>query len=105
MEQVALTATQGQAMSRDAQPGDQAAATLIWQIRVEGHLGPEWADWFGGFSLEPAGGGETLLSGSVVDQAALHGVLKRIRDLGLPLLALNRVENHPARAMPDREEA
>lgn len=105
MEQVALTATQGQAMSRDAQPGDQAAATLIWQIRVEGHLGPEWSDWFGGLTVEAVEGGETLLRGSVVDQAALHGVLKRLRDLGIPLIALNRLEDNPAYPQADREEA
>ena len=64
----------------------------IYQIRIKGHLGGEWTDWFGGLSITLEENGETLLTGPVVDQAALHGLLKKMRDLGLPLLLVNRVE-------------
>jgi hypothetical protein len=58
----------------------------IYHIRVKGELDQKWADWFGGFAMTSRDNGETLLSGAVVDQAALHGVLDRIHSLGLPLL-------------------
>ncbi len=61
-------------------------------IRVQGHLGAQWADWFGGFTLSWEEPGETVLVGQVVDQAALHGLLNAIRDLGLPLLEVVRLE-------------
>ena len=61
----------------------------IYQIRLQGQLGTQWADWFGELTIDVAGDGETVLTGPVVDQAALHGVLKKIRDLGLPLLSVN----------------
>lgn len=74
----------------------------IYQIRLKGHLGAQWMDWFDGMSITLKANGETLLTGLVVDQAALHGLLKRVRDLGLPLLALNRVEQQPdADAAPE----
>ena len=62
-----------------------------YHIRVRGHLDATWAAWFDGLTMTNEPGGETLLSGPLVDQAALHGVLLRIRDLGLPLLSVNRV--------------
>ena len=66
----------------------------IYHIRIEGHLGPHWSDWFGGLivTLDGDGDGETLLSGLVVDQAALHAVLRKVRDLGMPLLSVTRVK-------------
>ena len=64
---------------------------MIYQIRIQGHLGTEWTDWFEGLSITLQDNGETLLTGSVVDQAALYGLLRKVRDLGLPLLAVNRV--------------
>jgi len=63
---------------------------MVYQIRIQGHLGSEWTDWFAGLTLTLADNGETLLTGSVVDQAALYGVLRKVRDLGMPLLAVNR---------------
>jgi hypothetical protein len=65
-----------------------AASPLIYQIRVKGLLGPKWADWFGGLSIAPCANGDTVLTGPIADQAALFGVLKKLRDLGLPLLSL-----------------
>ena len=61
---------------------------LVYQIRIKGHLGREWADWFEGLTLTALDNGETLLTGAVVDQAALHGVLRKVRDVGLPLLSV-----------------
>jgi hypothetical protein len=62
-----------------------------YEIRVEGHLATDWSDWFEGLSIRQKSNGETVLSG-LLDQAALHGVLARVRDLGLVLVAVNRVE-------------
>jgi hypothetical protein len=64
----------------------------VYRIRVKGVLDAKWSDWFDGFSITPLVGGETLMSGPIADQAALHGLLNKIRDIGLPLLAVNRVE-------------
>ena len=64
----------------------------IYRIRVKGSLDPAWSDWFDGFTITPCGDDETLLAGSVADQVALHGVLAKIRDLGLPLLSIYRAE-------------
>jgi hypothetical protein len=65
---------------------------LVYQIRIKGHLGREWAEWFEGLALTALDNGETLLTGAVVDQAALHGVLRKVRDLGIPLLSVVRVK-------------
>jgi hypothetical protein len=62
-----------------------------YQIRVKGHLGAEWTDWFGGLTITLEDNGDTLLTGPVVDQAALHGLLKKVRDLGIPLVSVVRV--------------
>ena len=64
----------------------------FYRIRVGGHLDSGWSEWFGGLRLTHEANGETLLSGPIVDEAALHGVLAKVRDLGLPLLAVNRIE-------------
>jgi hypothetical protein len=73
---------------------------LIYQIRIKGHLGREWTDWFGGLTIRLTDNGETLLTGPVVDQAALHGLLRKVRDLGVPLLSVSRVKPGQAEA-PD----
>jgi hypothetical protein len=66
-----------------------------YEIRIGGRLAPRWATWFDGMTLTPAGDGTTVLVGPVADQAALHGVLARIRDLGLPLIAVARLDTDP----------
>ena len=62
----------------------------VYQIVVKGHLDSEWSDWFDGLTITLEDNGETILSGPLADQTALHGVLMKIRDLGLPLLSLTR---------------
>ena len=64
----------------------------IYQIRVRSHLGPEWADWFEGLTITLEEDGDMLLTGLVIDQAALHGLLKKVRDLGMPLVSVNPVQ-------------
>ena len=66
---------------------------MIYQIRIKGHLDTQWADWFENATIVLTEDGDTLLTCPVVDQAALHGLLKKVRDLGLPLLSVNRIES------------
>ena len=65
---------------------------MVYEIRIKGHLGRQWTDWFEGLTITLEDNGETLLTGPVVDQAALHGVLKKVRDVAMPLLSVNRVK-------------
>ena len=74
-----------------------------YQIRLKGHLGPQWAAYFDGFTLTNSENGEALLTGVIMDQAALHGVLAKIRDLGLPLLSVNRLTSGKASDDADSE--
>jgi len=60
---------------------------MVYEIRLEGHLGSWWTDWFGGLTITLQDNGDTLLTGPVADQAALHGLLKKVRDLGIPLIS------------------
>lgn len=64
---------------------------LVYQIRLEGHLDRQWAEWFGDVTITLADNGETLLTCPVVDQAALYGLLRKVRDLGLPLISVQQV--------------
>ena len=65
---------------------------MVYQIRIKGHLTSHWMGWFDGLTITLEEDGNTLLNGPVIDQAALHGILKKIRDLGLPLLSVNSVD-------------
>jgi hypothetical protein len=65
---------------------------IIYQIRLKGHLSSQWTDWFEGMTITLEDNGDTLLSGPVADQAALHGLLKKVRDLGLPLVSVCPLE-------------
>ncbi len=64
----------------------------VYEIRIKGHLGSQWTDWFEGLTITLEADGDTLLTGPVIDQAALHSLLKKVRDLGLPLVSVNQVE-------------
>jgi hypothetical protein len=68
---------------------------IFCQIRVKGHLSSQWADWFGGLEIENQPNGEAVLTGSLPDQAALYGILKRMCNLGLALISLNCVASSP----------
>lgn len=67
----------------------------IYEIRVEGHLGQQWTDWFEGLTITRETNGDTLITGLVADQAALYGLLKKVRDLGLPLFSVNCRDINP----------
>ena len=66
--------------------------TMFYEIRVQGHIGKSWSSWFEGMAIRHNESGETVLSGPLVDEAALHGVLAKIADLGLPLIEVKRKE-------------
>ena len=74
-------------MANTRNPTTDSGDPLVYQIRIKGHLGREWTEWFAGLAITLEDNGETLLTGPVVDQAALHGVLRKVRDLGMPLLS------------------
>jgi hypothetical protein len=71
--------------------------TDTYRIRVHGHIDDRWSDWFDGLTIERQADGTTLMAGTIADQAALHGVLARIRDLGLPLLDVSRLTDTAGR--------
>jgi hypothetical protein len=79
-------------MSDIRNPNTDIAQPIVYQIRLKGHLDSQWADWFGGLTITLEEDGNTLLTGPVVDQAALFGLLKKVRDLGLPLISIDCVE-------------
>jgi len=84
-------------MSNELNPATDFDEPQAYQIRLKGQLDSEWAEWFGGLTITPDDSGTTLLTGAGIDQAALHGVLKKLRDLGLILISINPIE-------PDRAE-
>jgi hypothetical protein len=69
---------------------------MVYQIRIKGHLDSQWTDWFEGLTITLEEDGDTLLTGPVADQAALHGLLRKVRDLGMPLVSVNRVRINEA---------
>ena len=79
-------------MSGPLKPKTDPGHPVVYQIGIEGHLGSQWTDWFEGLAITLEEGGETLLTGPVVDQAALYGLLKKVRDLGMPLLSVDPVK-------------
>lgn len=75
---------------RDRQP-PTTHLTTNYQIRVQGHLGPQWQAWFEGLTITAQPNGDTVINGPMADQAALYGVLKKVRNLGLPLISVNPI--------------
>ena len=86
-------------MSNELEP--KPSQPVVYQIRLKGHLDSQWTDWFEGLTITLEEDGDTLLTGPVIDQAALHGLLKKVRDLGMPLVSVVQVqldETHPYRS-------
>jgi hypothetical protein len=83
-------------MSKELAAATDPDQSQVYQIRIKGHLDSQWTDWFEGMTITLEDNGETLLSGPVIDQAALHGLLKKVRDLGMPLISVNRVMSSQA---------
>lgn len=82
-------------MSNEQCPQRQADRPTVYQIRIKGHLGPQWMAWFDGLTITLEENDHTLLTGPVTDQAALHGILKKVQNLGMPLLSVNSVDPNP----------
>jgi len=88
-------------------PTGDHASNQYYEIRVSGHLGGRWSAWFDGMSLSNLDDGTTVIAGPIVDQAALHGVLQKLRDLGIGLLSLHQLgpdgtlERQPGRSRPN----
>lgn len=76
--------------------GQDTNQPVFYRIRVKGHLGRQWMEWFEGLTITMEDDGNTLLQGPVIDQAALHGILKKVRDLGMPLLSVNPDDSYQA---------
>jgi hypothetical protein len=83
-------------MSDKPNPKTDSSQPVVYQIRIEGHLGPQWTEWFGDVTITLVDNGETLLACQVVDQAALYGLLRKVRDLGLPLISVTLVKSGQA---------
>jgi len=83
-------------MSNERNPKTDPGEATVYQIRLKGHLGRQWTEWFGGLTITLEENGETLLTGPVIDQAALYGLLRRVRDLGMPLISVIGVEPGPS---------
>ncbi len=81
-------------MSKKHTPIEEHSGPGIYEIRLQGHLDEQWAEWFEGLTITLEDNGETRLTGPVVDQAALHGLLKKVRDLGMPLISVTPVNPH-----------
>lgn len=84
-------------MSNEHNLEREAGQPPVYQIRLKGHLSGQWKEWFEGLTLTLEENGETLLTGPVVDQAALYGLLRKVRDLGLPLISVTQVRSGPAK--------
>lgn len=85
----------GQSTSNKYNRKHDADQPLVYQIRIKGHLDPQWGEWFEGLTITLEEDGNALLTGKVVDQAELHGILKIVRDLGMPLLSVNIIGPGP----------
>ncbi len=80
-------------MSNKSEPKSEPSVPTVYQIKIKGHLDSQWTDWFEGMTITLEDNGNTFLTGPVIDQAALHGLLKKVRDLGMPLISVSPVEH------------
>ena len=83
-------------MANEHGPEQEADQVMVYQIRIKDHLSREWTDWFEGLTITLEDNGDTLLTGPVMDQAALYGLLKKVRDLGMALVSVNPMESGKA---------
>ncbi len=79
-------------MSHDISSDTDPGQPVVYQIRIRGHLARHWTEWFGGLAITQVDSGDTLLTGAVIDQAALHGLIRKVRDLGMPLVSVSPLE-------------
>jgi hypothetical protein len=86
-------------MSKISKPNTEIDYPVIYEIRIGSQLNSQWMGWFDGLSIKVEASGETLIVGPVADQAALFGLLKKVRDLGMPLISVNRVDLLQAKAL------
>jgi hypothetical protein len=91
-------------MLNQLEPKPASGQPMVYQIRIKGHLGRQWTDWFGGLTITLEDDGDTLLTGPVIDQAALHGLLKKVRDLGMPLVSVIQVQFHETHPYHSKKE-
>ena len=98
--------TRDRVMSNDINSESEKAQPMIYHIRIKGHLGRHchWTDWFESLTITALDNGETLLTGPVLDQAALHGLLRKVRDAGMALVSVMRVKPDPADASDVKQE-
>lgn len=89
---------QSHEISNNPQPESDPNQPVVYQIKVKSHLDSGWTDWFEGLTITLEEAGYTILTGPVVDQAALYGLLKKVRDLGMPLISVHRLESVQADA-------
>lgn len=83
-------------MLNELSPKRDSGGTTVYQIRLEGHLGQQWTNWFDGLTITCDDNGETVLTGPVADQAALYGLLRKVRNLGMPLVSVHRLAAYQA---------
>ena len=104
IEQVAQAVMTGhnryRVMSNKLDPKTDPGQPMVYQIRLKGHLGRQWTDWFGGLTLTLEENGDTLLACPVIDQAVLFGLLRKVRDLGMPLISVIGIEPGPSTTLP-----
>lgn len=79
-------------MANESNSRTEPVEPTLYQIRIKGHLGPQWTDWFGGLTITLEDNGETLLTGPVADQATLYGLVRTVRDSGLSLISITRAQ-------------
>ena len=87
----------GQNTSHKRSQENDSGQPMVYQIRIKGHLGSRWTEWFEGLTITLEEDGNTILTGAIVDQAALFGILRKVRDTGMPLLSVSGIPHSPSK--------